>query len=243
MAHSIRIRLLSCALVLTSALTLTPDARAELDPVPLLQQALRSRVTIHINRRTGFMVPAYHCRLAQGGCDARLQEFAQYLKEAGEHFELDPWLLAGMAVRESGMNPFAVGLVGERGILQLHPKNRHFKDVKFVNDGGYRARCQREVGACQREVVDRAAMLLARSLHKCGGDLTQALGMYNTGRCGGSQRYAQQVYRERRSLMRRVGLDLDSVPGIPSQAQASLTPKRGRHTKARNALAEDRAVE
>lgn len=201
------------------------------DPVlPLLQRALRSRVSIHTNRRTGLTIPAYHCRLAKGGCDARLHEFAQYLKDSGERFELDPWLLAAMAIRESGLNPFVVGLVGERGILQLHPKNRHFKNLKFVRDGRYRARCQREIGACQREVVDNAAALLSRAIGKCGGNVEQALGMYNTGRCGGSQRYADQVYRVRRDLMRRAGLDEDGKDSNRALGNAlvnaTVTPKR-----------------
>lgn len=180
--------------------------RAEMDPTPLLQQALRFRVTIYTNRRTGYTVAAAHCRRASEGCDRRLFEFAHYLKDAGERNGIDPWLLAAMAFRESGLNPFAVGQVGELGILQLHPRSPASKNIRFVKDGWYRMRCKREPGACQREIVDRAAELLARSVVLCGGDMDRALSAYNTGRCGGNTSYARRVHSEVAWLKNAAGL-------------------------------------
>ncbi|HEY2734714.1 MAG TPA: transglycosylase SLT domain-containing protein, partial [Polyangiales bacterium] len=187
------------ACVLSSTLlfaTFANSASADMDPTPLLQEALRFRVTIHTNRRTGYMVAAAHCRRASEGCDRRLFEFAHYLKDAGDRNGIDPWMLAAMAFRESGLNPFAIGGVGELGILQLHPKSKYSQDVRFVKDGWYRIRCHHQAGACQREIVDRAAELLARSIAKCNGDVDQALGMYNTGHCGGHPEYARRIRRE-----------------------------------------------
>jgi hypothetical protein len=202
-----RNRLLLCSLTVALSLSLLPlMARAEMDPTPLLQQALRFRVTIHTNRRTGYMVAAAHCRRASEGCDRRLFEFAHYLRDAGARNGIDPWLLAAMAFRESGLNPFAVGGVGELGILQLHPRSPTSKNVRFVKDGWYRMRCKREPGACQREVVDRAAEVLARAVVLCGGDMDRALSAYNTGRCGGNSSYARRVRREVEWLKGAVGL-------------------------------------
>ena len=199
--------ILAVALALgAAALTKLPAARADVDASPLLQQAMQFRVAVHKNKRSGRTIPIYHCRQAAEGCDRRLLEFSHYLIDAGERYGIDPWLLAAMAFRESGMNPFAVGLVGERGILQLHPKNPRTKTVRFVKDEWYRQRCRKEAGACQREVVDRAAEILARSLDICGGDLKQALGMYNSGKCGGNARYAARILSERDALKGAVGL-------------------------------------
>jgi hypothetical protein len=181
------------------------NARADVDTSPLLQQAMRFRVSVH-KRRSGTSIPIYHCRQAHEGCDRRLLEFAHYLIDAGEKNGVDPWLLAAMAFRESGMNPFAVGAVGELGILQLHPKNPKVKTVRFVRDQYYRQRCRKELGACQREVVDRAAEILARSLEMCGGNLNLALGLYNSGKCGGNQKYADRILVERDALKEAVGL-------------------------------------
>lgn len=218
-------------LLLTSCFAVTQSAHAETDPAGLLQEAMRSRLTVHVHQRTGERTATKHCRHAAEGCDTRLAEFSRYLLEAGEQYGIDAWLLAAMAFRESGLNPFAVGTRGEKGILQLHPKNRRAKDVRFVQDASYWARCQRTPGACQREVVERAAFILASSLGKCGGDLEQALGMYNTGRCGGSQTYAKRVLKERARLMSLAGVDETPVRAEPLRVAAS--PRVNSQTKTR----------
>jgi Transglycosylase SLT domain len=184
----------------------SPLLQQAVDTSPLLQQAMRVRVSVHKNTRSGRSIPIYHCRQAREGCDQRLTEFAHYIVDAGAKNGVDPWLLAAMAFRESGMNPWVVGAVGELGILQLHPKNPRTKSVRFVRDAYYRARCRKEAGACQREVVDRAAEILARSLAMCDGDLYRALGMYNSGKCGGNKPYADRILLERDKLKDAVGL-------------------------------------
>lgn len=185
---------------------------AATDPVPdsglatLLQKAMRARVSIATNRVTGQTVPAFHCRHAPEGCEQRLAKFAEYLANSGTKNGVDPWILTAMAFRESGFNPFAMGSLGELGILQLHPGNPRSKHVRFIHDQWYRQRCKKEIGACQEEVVERAAQLLAKSVEQCGGDLKDALGSYNTGRCGGNSRYAKRILGERKALLEAVGL-------------------------------------
>jgi Transglycosylase SLT domain len=190
------------------------------DSVALLQAALLSRVSLG-NDRKGHPVYAAHCRHAAGGCDQRLAAFARYLVDAGETFGIDPWLMAAMAFKESGLNPFARGAKGELGILQIHPKRRDARQVRFIRDGWYRMRCHHEPGACQREVVRHAAQVLARSLSLCGGDMSAALGAYNTGRCGGNRRYSKSVLMERGELRRMAGLDTQQAAapqGHPSRS-------------------------
>ena len=173
----------------------------------LLSRAMRARVTINTDPHTGRQIAASHCRRAPEGCDRRMAEFAGYLTDAGQKNGLDPWLLAAMAFKESGFNPFAMGSLGELGILQLHPNNPRSKHVRFLHDEWYRKRCRHEIGACQKEVVDRAAELLARTVEQCGGSLQDALGAYNTGRCGGSSVYAKRIIGERKLLRQAVGLE------------------------------------
>jgi hypothetical protein len=178
-------------------------------PVALPQQLLtgmRARVAVSIEKRSGRTIPAYHCRHAPGGCDQRLSAFAGYLVSAANRTKLDPWLLAAMAFKESGFNPFALGSLGEMGILQINPERRDAREVRFMRDEWYRKRCRREPGACQQEVVDHAAQVLSRSFEKCGADVMDALGAYNTGRCGGNDRYAKRVLTERAELMRAAGV-------------------------------------
>ncbi|MGD8860127.1 MAG: transglycosylase SLT domain-containing protein [Myxococcales bacterium] len=188
-------------------------ARATEETVELLHSAVRARIAVSFNHRTGDGVPAAHCRHAPEGCERRLAEFSRYLVRAGQRFGVDPWLMAAMAFRESGFNPFALGAAGEMGILQINPQRRDAEHVRFMQDEWYRRRCRKKAGACQQEVVEHAARVLARSMQKCGGDVVDALGMYNTGRCGGNDRYAKRVLAERRDLRRTVGLDPPNVRG------------------------------
>lgn len=205
--------LLSLALICSIAFGLSRHSEAfaqevGASPTQLLQRAMRARVAVNTNVQTGATVAAVHCRHAPEGCERRLSEFATYLIGAGEKNGIDPWLLAAMAFKESGFNPFAMGSLGELGILQLHPRNPRSKHVRFVHDESYRRRCRKQVGACQQEVVERAAELLARTVEQCGGDLKDALGAYNTGRCGGNSRYAKRILGERKALREAAGLEV-----------------------------------
>lgn len=186
--------------------------------VETLRIAIEARISVGVNRSSGRTVPAAHCRHAKGGCDKRLREFATYIVESGHRHGVDPWLMAAMAVRESGFNPFAMGSVGEAGILQLHPKNPRAKHIEFLHNESYRKRCRQHAGACQREVVDHAAKVIARTLTLCDGDLLDALGAYNTGRCGGNDRYAKRILKTRKHLLSLVGLDADTDTASSNRA-------------------------
>lgn len=183
--------------------------------IEMLRVAMEARISLGLDTHSGLTVPAAHCRHAAGGCDRRLSEFARYLVEAGDRHGVDPWLMAAMAYRESGFNPFAMGSLGELGILQIHPKGPTAMSVRFVRDEWYRRRCRQEAGACQREIVDHAAQLLSKSLALCGGNLKDALGAYNTGRCGGNRRYSKRILEERGALLESVGLP-QAAGGRPS---------------------------
>ena len=177
------------------------------DEVELLHGAMLTRVAVSLNKRTGRTIPAFHCRHAAEGCEQRLERFARYLVSAGQRHGIDPWLMAAMAFKESGFNPFAMGSVGELGILQINPGRRDARQVWFIRDEWYRNRCRKEPGACQQEVVNHAAHVLARSLELCKGDVEAALGAYNSGRCNGSKRYTKRILTEVEELRRAAGID------------------------------------
>ena len=188
---------------------------------------MTERIAVGHNR-LGNLVPVRHCRRAKEGCDRRLTEFAHYLVDVGHAHGLDPWLMAAMAFRESGMNPFARGAIGELGILQINPGRRDARQVRFIRDGWYRQRCRKQAGACQREIVEHAAQVLTKALAMCGGDLRAALGAYNSGHCTGGKRYAKRVLQEREALLRAAGVE-------GAFQQAAVEPaRRKRTTRARS---------
>jgi hypothetical protein len=168
-----------------------------LDTDDPIAHALAARLTIWVSP-SGNVVYARHCRDAPGGCEARIGALTALLEEAAERHGLDPWLLAALAVRESMLNPAAVGARGEAGIVQLHPRGAGH-DVRYVRDADYRKACQREIDACQGPVVERGAQHLAEAIASCGSE-RDGLGKYASGRCGAAGTYVERLWAERERL-------------------------------------------
>lgn len=161
-------------------------------------RALDERMTVW-RRPDGRRVYVEHCRRGRVDCRERLVAIAAVLARSGRAHGVDPFLLAAVAMRESGLNPFAEGGVGERGIVQLHPRGAGSR-VRFVRSGSHRRRCERRPDACQDEVLDAGANLLSRALRRCG-NVEEALGAYNTGVCQVTS-YSRRVLEERQRLLR-----------------------------------------
>lgn len=175
-----------------------PPAEEPLGEVALrLARALEKRITVW-RTPSGRVVHVSHCRGVPGGCRARIAAFARWMVELAREHEVDPFVIAAMALRESGLDPFARGNAGEMGIVQLHPQGVG-RSVRFVQSEAYRRRCARSPGACQREILEVGAEHLASSVSHCGG-IAEGLGAYNTGVCG-ENAYSRRVMRERARLI------------------------------------------
>jgi len=164
-----------------------------------LARAIDARLTIRESRE-GESIYVQHCRVSQGGCRARIATLARLITEASNRAGVDPFLTAAIAMRESGLNPFAVSPVGARGVIQLNPKYRG-KSVPFIYNERYRQKCSRRPGACQREVLDAGLGLYGWAVDRCGGDVEKALAWYNSGHCDAHNGYASSVLQERRRLL------------------------------------------
>lgn len=179
------------------------EREAEAATAVALARALDERLTVWQagDRR----VYVSHCRGARVDCRARLVAFARILTSAGYRHGVDPFLLAAMALRESGLNPFAEGGLGERGIVQLHPRGVGSR-VRFVRSEGYRRRCERREDACQGEVVDEGAAHVASAIERCG-TVEAGLGAYNSGICQVTA-YSERVLASRVELLRLAKADI-----------------------------------
>lgn len=167
-----------------------------------LTRALTERLTVW--RGGARRVYVRHCRHARSGCRARLVAFSRIIVQAAERHGVDPFLVAAMALRESGLNPFAEGGIGERGLVQLHPRGVGAR-VRFVQNENYRRRCERDPGACQEEVLDVGTELVAASIARCGS-VEEGLGCYNSGVCQTTS-YSRRVLEERENLLRMAKAD------------------------------------
>ncbi|MCA9610397.1 MAG: transglycosylase SLT domain-containing protein [Myxococcales bacterium] len=193
-------------LVLTVAVS-TGSAQTPRDPsVTALERALDRRLTVWRNGDRSIYVS--HCRHARGGCRERTLAFARLIGDVSQEHQVDPFLLAAIAIRESGLDPTAAGAAGERGIVQLHPRGSG-SSVRYVQSEAYRRSCARRPDACQREVLEAGAALLSRGIQRCGG-VREGLGAYNRGVCGAT-RYATRVMTERQRLLRLAKTDAETV--------------------------------
>jgi hypothetical protein len=172
------------------------------DDADLLARTLDLRLTYPSSLRARRPYHVWHCRKAPQGCRERVRAFARMFVAAGRETGVSPWLLAAMAMRESGLHPFAVGPGKERGILQIHPARKDGQKLRFLTDERYRERCRREVGACQAEIVELAASVLRRAIETCGGEVARGLNAYNAGRCHSTNGYARRVSSELAKLYR-----------------------------------------
>lgn len=165
-----------------------------------LARAIDERLIVRESRQ-GKPIHVQHCRASEGGCRARIAALSRLITESSNRAGVDPFLTAGIAVRESGLNPLAVSPVGARGVVQLNPRYRG-KSVPFVYNESYRTQCSLRPGACQREVLDAGLGLYKWAVTRCGGDVEKGLAWYNSGRCDKQNGYAASVLRERRRLLR-----------------------------------------
>jgi len=198
------------------------SARAGAQPRPPSQEAIEAtalsvarafdeRLTIW-QGPDGRRTYAGHCRVAPGGCRARIALYSRLIAQISRDQDVDPFLVAAVVLRESGLNPFAEGSVGERGIVQLHPQGAG-RDVEFVQSEPYRRRCRSAPDTCQGEVLRVGITLLANAIRRCGG-VEQGLGMYNGGTCD-STSYSRRVLTERSRLLElaKHGAPEESVHG------------------------------
>jgi hypothetical protein len=164
------------------------------EPRGALERALLVHVRLGFVRADGSHTYVLHCRRAHGGCEARVRRMAAMFERAAFDHHVDAWLLAAIAMRESGGNPDAIGARNEFGLMQLHPGSRHGRFAAEL--------CRARPRECSIIVVDAAARLLRSAIERCG-DEASALGLYNSGRCGVTE-YSRSVLA-RREALRRAG--------------------------------------
>lgn len=191
--------------------------------VERLKKAIMGNLCHCRRNNDGKAVMLKSCTKAHGGCEARIEAFTNYMLDAAEQYNLNPWLLAAVAYNESRFNPFAVGPVGERGIFQLHPRSKRGRKAKFVKRAWYRKRCIKEIGNCQEDIVFMAADHLRSAIDKCDGSLVGGLSMYNTGRCEPRNKYVRNTARSWKLLE---GYDDDLVDMYVPSCQSKRKEKR-----------------
>jgi soluble lytic murein transglycosylase-like protein len=131
--------------------------------------------------------------------DAR-ERLALALIEAGDEYDVSPYLLLVMAYRESSLKMSAIGKLGEKGLFQLHGVAKETCPEKLSDDPITHARC--------------GARWLRLSFAMCGGrSWENAVAAYGAGRCniGEASMWAERA-RARVRMAGRLERKWDMTP-------------------------------
>ena len=181
---------------------------AQRNPEPSMEElqnsisnAVLTKLTIWRRPSDQTVVYAQHCRRLRHGCETQVRVFVNYIVEIALANNIDPWLFAGMAWHESRFNPGAESDRGAVGLFQLLRGGPAARGMSFVYRRWFRQECSRQVGVCQRAIVERAAEWFLASIEQCNGSIANGLRAYNSGVCDGPRRYYQSVFEARDELM------------------------------------------
>lgn len=119
-------------------------------------------------------------------------------------WQLDPFILKGLLVHESGMRPDAVNpRTGATGIAQMTCGGR--AAVTRLRRARGASAFTRADALVPARAIPAAARLLAHHVRECG-TTARALTAYNRGRCGAPSGFVRQVYRQANRLRTSAGL-------------------------------------
>lgn len=165
-----------------------------------LHQSMLKEVVMCRSVKDNTLVYHKFCRLDPFCLDS-IRVYAKYIFKYSLEFDLDPWLLAAIAMHESNYNASTVGGIGERGLFQLHPYSPWGRKSKFVSDKKYNKLCKSRIGHCQWEVTGIAAETLRAHFDDLKR-LENVLTIYNTGHAKPVRRiYVKSVLEIRKRLI------------------------------------------
>lgn len=107
--------------------------------------------------------------------EARAAEFSAALDQSAAFTGLPRYLLFAVAWSETALDGSRVGKVGERGVMQNHPRSRAGRAYARVCKGVQSA-------ACDRLSIRLGAEALAEAFRACG-TYGMAIGRYKSGKC------------------------------------------------------------
>jgi hypothetical protein len=125
-----------------------------------------------------------HCRQRRGGCEAYVRRYALLFETYAARGEIDPYLVAAVALHESALNEDAIGRAGETSVMQVNPRSRIASWV--------RRWCRTSPSDCDAIHVQGAVSVLATAIRSCGGEAC-GLVRYNSGRAEASSSYSRAV--------------------------------------------------
>jgi hypothetical protein len=131
------------------------------------------------------------------GPEGRATELAELFAEAGAAHRIDTYLLTALAWSESRFDSSQVGLAGERGLMQLHPRYIYGRVYKRFRGSRHDQ---------DRLSIFLGADALRHGLQVCGERrMRHAIGFFKSGRCIAGPA-AAQVMVARAKLRRFAGV-------------------------------------
>ncbi len=140
--------------------------------------------------------PVQSFRVHPLGAVGRAEQLAAYFADAAKATGIDPFLLTALGYAETRFDGARIGGVGERGIMQLHP--RYTLGKRYAAESRGLPQDQKD-----RLSIFLGADALRHGLKVCGRR-AHAIGFYRSGRCVAGPG-ARNVYAIKRRLLRAAG--------------------------------------
>lgn len=154
----------------------------------------------HLELENGGYVGFCRGENAPMGCEPRVETLVNLMFDMASRNHLDPWVFIGLAVESTNFNPFHIGRRRATGIMGIPHNHRYRRTEQFFTDVEYRQSCREQEDACQSNIIEQSARLLADSIARCSDNLSGGLQRYNDGSCNANARFSRHVLRHARLL-------------------------------------------
>ena len=145
-----------------------------------------------IKRQDGKGVLLKSCRASKGGCEKHVAMIVGHIVDVSTDLHLNPYVLTALALHYSNFDPYDKKTHGDFGIFELNSEEIKSK-IKFFTNKWHRLGCKKQIGNCQKEIVEAAGIRMYKFMRLCNENLNQAIYAFHRGTCS-SEDSSNSIY-------------------------------------------------
>lgn len=145
-------------------------------------------------------------------CKQRVNALVNAIFSSSQRHNINPWAMVALTYETTRFNPFHVDNSEFTGVIAIPLKADFRRQSQFFRNRQFRDNCQREVDACQVEIIDHAISRIAETMERRDESLARTLQRYSRENEPSERaRFSRHVRRRTRNLRAAATLieDLD----------------------------------